>query len=316
MKTLGDSALGQVGRRLAGQLYVDRDRDHRNSVFLAGSGRSGTTWVADIINYRNEYRYIFEPFHRHKVPICAPFKYRQYLRPDDADPTFREPARRILTGDVRNLWADKYNRKRVSSRRLLKDVRANLFLKWMNVQFPGMPIVLLLRHPCAVASSRLKVDWQGGADLRQFLAQPRLVEDHLAPFRDVMAGAEDDYARMIFFWCVENYVPLRQFSPGQVHVVFYEALCMEPGREIERLFAFLGVPFDPHVLRSVARPSSATRKDSAIVSGDSLIGGWTKHLSSEQVTRALEILELFELDRIYGRSPTPTAEVAEQAFSS
>ncbi|MBA3728477.1 MAG: hypothetical protein H0W94_04650, partial [Actinobacteria bacterium] len=43
---------------------------------------------------------------------------------------------------------------------------------------------------------------------------------------------------------------------------------------------------------------------------------WTKHLSTNQVTRAVKILELFELDRIYGRSPTPTAEVAEQVFSS
>jgi hypothetical protein len=315
VKTIGDRAMVQVARRMAGQLHVDRDHDYRRTVFLAGSGRSGTTWLADIINYDNDYRYIFEPFHRHKVPACKSFRYRQYLRPQDRSPEYLDAATSIVTGRIRNLWTDKYNRKFRSDRRLVKDVRANLFLKWLEANFPGMPIVLLLRHPCAVASSRMKVDWSGGADLRQFLAQPALVEDHLAPLQADLAAAESDFERMIFFWCIENAIPLRQFEPGQLHVVFYEHLCLSPEREIERLFAYLGRDFDRRAMQAVSAPSSATRKDSAIVSGEDLISSWCRHITDEQVARAVEILQLFRMDEIYAGDPAPRVDLPDDALS-
>ena len=48
--------------RLLGGLYVDLGKgDHRDAVFLAGSGRSGTTWLSEVINYKGGYRYVFEP---------------------------------------------------------------------------------------------------------------------------------------------------------------------------------------------------------------------------------------------------------------
>lgn len=43
--------------------FFELDHRDENSVFLAGFGRSGTTWIFDIINYKNEYRYTFELFH-------------------------------------------------------------------------------------------------------------------------------------------------------------------------------------------------------------------------------------------------------------
>ena len=56
--------------RLPGGLYVDLEKgDHRSSVFLAGSGRSGTTWLSEIINHRRGYRYVFEPFNPREVGL-------------------------------------------------------------------------------------------------------------------------------------------------------------------------------------------------------------------------------------------------------
>ena len=36
-------------------------------------------------------------------------------------------------------------------RRLISESRLNLWLKWLRVNFKGMPIVLVMRHPCAAA---------------------------------------------------------------------------------------------------------------------------------------------------------------------
>jgi Sulfotransferase family len=314
VQTLGRAPLRKAANRALGQLYLDRGGDPGSTVFIAGSGRSGTTWLSDIVNFDNRYRHISEPFHRKNVSAAAAFAYRQYLDPDDDDPAYLEPTRQILSGRIRNLWTDKYNRARLPRRRLIKEVRANLFLKWLRVHFPDMPIVLILRHPCAVAASRMKLNWEGGADLATFLDQPRLLARHLSPFEDEIRGAQegaDPYSKMIFFWAIENFIPLRQLSSSEVHLVFYESLVAEPESEVRRLFRYLGMAFDPAALRGMDRPSQATRKDSPVLSGGDLLASWTRRTTERQVDSAMEVLRIFGLHRIYSRDPIPQASAEE-----
>ena len=173
-------------QRAYSNFYVDLNRDYRNTVFLAGSARSGTTWASDIVNYKNEYRYIFEPFHSGKVEICKGFQHRQYLRPEDRREEFLRPARTILSGDLRSRWPDHLQRRFVSRRRLIKEVRANLMLGWMRANFPEMSMILLLRHPCAVANSRTHLRRRWKPSLDDFLSQRDLVDDFLQPFVEEM----------------------------------------------------------------------------------------------------------------------------------
>jgi len=290
--------IGAPFSRLLGTLHVDLDRDHRSSVFLAGSGRSGTTWVSEIINHRDGYRLVFEPFHPGKVAICKDFRRKQYLRPDDRREEYLAPARRVLTGRLRNSWTDRFNRKFVARRRLIKDIRANLLLGWMHANFPEMPIVLLLRHPCAVAASRLALGWRD--NLSGTMEQEELVEDFLSPVEAEIRGARDDFERHVFLWCIENYLPLRQFGLGEIHLAFYENLLARPEDEIRSLFDFLGEGFDGRVYRALRRPSSLSRK------GESpSVDAWRRSVTDSQLGRAVEILALFGLDGVYGAGALP-----------
>ena len=292
-----ESRVGAPLSRVLGTLHVDLG-DHRNSVFLAGSGRSGTTWVAEIINYRNGYRLIFEPFHPGKVDICGSFRRKQYLRPDDRREAYLGPARRILTGGLRSPWTDRFNRKLVARRRLIKDIRANLLLGWMGENFPGMPIVLLLRHPCAVVASRLALGWRD--NLSETMEQEELVEDFLLPVEAEIRDARGAFERHVFSWCIENYVPLRQFGPREIHLSFYENFLVHPEDELRRLFAFLSEDFDGRVWRALSRPSPLSRRGE----GPSL-DAWRRSVTDAQLERAVEILGLFGLDRVYGEGAMP-----------
>jgi hypothetical protein len=302
-----------LGARQSSTLHVDPNCDYKNSIFLAGSGRSGTTWVSDIINYNNEYRYMFEPFNPSQVRICKGFRRKQYLRPEDRREEFLRPARIILSGDLRSNWIDHLDEGFISWRRLIKDIRANLMLGWIRANFPGMPMILLLRHPCAVASSKTRLRRIREPTLRRrwmprlndFLSQRDLVEDFLEPFVEEMRSARDDFERDIFSWCVENYVPLKQFRPGEMHLTFYERLCEDPNDELGRLGTFLGRSFDNSVFERVNRPSKLSRPKSAIVSGESLVADWRKHVTDAQLERAVEILGLFGLDKIYSEEVLP-----------
>jgi hypothetical protein len=293
-----DTYAGPPFFRLFGVLHVDVNRDHWNSVFLAGSGRSGTTWVSEIINYRNRYRLVFEPFHPGKVDICENFRLKQYLRPDDRREEYLGAARRVLTGRIRSSWTDRFNRKFVAPRRLIKDIRANLLLGWMRENFPGMPIVLLLRHPCAVAASRLALGWRD--NLSETMEQEELVEDFLGPVETEIRAARNALERHVFSWCIDNYVPLRQFGPGEIHLAFYENFVVYPEDEIRRLFAFLSEDFDGCVYRTLRRPSPLSRK------GESpSVDAWRRCVTDSQLERVVEVLGLFGLDRVYGERALP-----------
>jgi hypothetical protein len=296
------SLLGTARGLVLHPLFIDT-HDYRNTVFLAGSGRSGTTWAQEIINYRNDYRVISEPFTPHQVPLVRHFRYGQYVRPDDRNPLYLEPAAAILSGRVRGYAVDKWNRKRIARKRLVKEIHVHGMLKWIKTQFPEIPMIMLMRHPFAVANSNLELRFE--THLQQLLAQDDLMEDHLEPFRGVLEQAEDPFERYVLMWCADNYVPLRQFVPGEIEIIFYENLCVAPESEMRRIFNYLGQDYDPNVLKSMSKPSRMARKKSAVVTGESLTDSWRKNLSGDQIRRGMEILRLFGLDQIYGEGAMP-----------
>ncbi len=57
--------------------------NYSNTVWIIGDGRSGTTWLGDIINWKKNYREMFEPFHPNKVKSAKPYTLHQYMRVDD-----------------------------------------------------------------------------------------------------------------------------------------------------------------------------------------------------------------------------------------
>jgi hypothetical protein len=246
------------------------------------------------------------------------FRRRQYLRPSNTDPAYLETATSIFTGAIRDGFIDQLNKRIVSSTRIVKDVVCTLMLGWLHARFPGMRIVLVLRHPCAVAHSRVKLGWD---DVREdYLGQPDLIEDHLAPFASAIRAAKSDFEMHVFNWCVENYIPFRQFAPGDVHLAFYENFCVDPVRELDRLFGFLGRPYDSRIFtrltQSIASGHRSGRtRTTTVMSVESLIEPWRSQVSQAEIDRAYEIVSSFGLERIYGHGFLPDIEGATATLS-
>jgi hypothetical protein len=309
-RSLARGVLPRVYGRIRGQVYVDRGA-RTSTLFLAGSPRSGTTWVAERVAVAG-LRLIFEPFHPDQVAASRVLQHRQYLRPSDTDSRFSQLAERIVHGRLRSSWADRYNRQVLPARRLIKEVRANLLLGWLHARFPWMPIALVLRHPGAVVASQRAVDWDFHADPAHLLDQEPLVEDYLAPFAPLLEGARSPVDQGVAVWCVENYVPLNQFRRGEIHIVCYEHLLVRPEEELRRLASFFGLPFSSAMLAGVGRPSGVTAKGSAIVSGGDVLRAWRERLDGPARAGIVRYLEAFGLDRLYGDDPMPLLDDPNQ----
>ena len=318
-------------RSLFSEIYLKLMHDSNNietTVLVAGVGRSGTTWLSNTINYSKEYRYIFEPFNhvRHsesKYSDFLDFHAGLYLRPDDKNENRYELARKILSGELKDIVFDfqnvanflNGNYKINFNKRIVKAISCNLFLKWIYHNFNEIPIILLFRHPIAVSLSRVKNGWYN-VDKFHFTTflkkRADLVSDYLMPFRDYLENIHDPFEIWVASTCIDYLVPLKQFLKGDnIYFVFYENLCLYPLEEFPKIFKHLGVDFEENkFLNLINVPQSTQKKDKTDSSSKGVrLKDWRPELNSQQLRNALSIIEKFGLSWIYSDDIKPLCSV-------
>jgi hypothetical protein len=292
-------------RAFCSKLYRDKNRDIGNSILIVGTGRSGTTWLADMIASQISCRIMFEPFHSKQVHGFHQFHYFQYMRQEEKNNALYNFCQKIFTGDIRDSWIDRQVDHLNPRYRLIKDIRANLFLKWIAENFPQVPILFIIRHPCAVVLSRMKLDWATDTDIAPLLEQTNLVDDFLSDKMEIIHRSQTDEEKHAVIWCISHLVPIQQFIDSTLNVVFYENLCLQPEIESSKIFRVINFEYDNSVFEVIKQPSTTTVRSSAILTGENRVARWKKDLSSKQIDSIFSIVENFGLDHIYGDSDMP-----------
>jgi hypothetical protein len=272
------------------------------TILLAGSGRSGTTWLGNILAANLDYQVIFEPLDEFHVAEAASMPRRAYLRPEYEYPQWAPFIHRAFSGRILNDWTVQEGRRPWARKVLVKEIRANLLLGWAATHFQPR-IVYITRHPCSVVLSRLKLKWESNPI--RFLQQSELVEDYLAPYVHVLEGAQTEIQKHAASWAVDNLVPLAQRQQYGMTFVTYEEMYLHPEEEARRVLEAVGVAYTLLTRRSIGKVSSVTRGDSALLQGRSPLIEWQRQLSKEQIAEVLDIVAGFQID-LYGASPLPT----------
>jgi hypothetical protein len=285
--------------------YFNPNPDVRRSILVVGTARSGTTWLSDLIASQIPSRILFEPFNPDFVSDYSRFPYFKLIRPGTENPEFYAFAQKVFTGEIRNRWIDSQNERIISKFRLVKEIRVNLALKWLHDNFPEVPILFIMRHPCAVVLSRMELGWATDRDIEPFLSQPQLVEDYLGPYLDLIRSAGNSEEKHAVIWSVSNLVPLKQFRSDELKVVYYENLCTQPEGELPGIFETIGYEFWSPLVDMLNQPSQTTRAGSALVAGADKIGNWKQKLSRSQIDNILRIVHGFGLSHLYGHSSLP-----------
>ena len=169
-------------------------------ILVTGAPRSGTTWIGKMIAASPIIGYINEPFGllRHSGICGIPHRYWYPYISRHNEELFFQPVNKMLAyefnwssairgirkpRDIRRTVTDWNSLKKLrtaNTRALIKDPNAIFCAEWLAKAF-DMNVVIVVRHPGAVASSLKQLGWlQYISDL---LRQTSLVQDHLGPFR-------------------------------------------------------------------------------------------------------------------------------------
>jgi len=291
---------------------------------IAGSGRSGTTWVQDALATANGLRPVFEPLHPYVSALGNRFAHRA-LGPDDDHPDLVQFLNEVCAGRRNRFWT-LYRRQRrwllppsdefstmqdavrvyrrwgkflkelprlaAAGRRgepLVKCIRANLMLGWLSRRL-GCRTVLVVRHPGAVIESELRGGWNAQFALDRYRRDAKLHELTGDRYRTLLDRQMTPIETLAARWVIENQWVVEGAAANGVTVVYYEHLKSSPDREWQRIRVALELEKAPP-LEVIVRPSqqSAPKKSAAGGIGDE--PRWLRALSRDYLGRIQGVLD-------------------------
>jgi Sulfotransferase family len=308
MTTAGDSFMNR--RRIP----IEREIAMRRPVLVTGAHRSGTTWVARMIDLSPEVGYINEPFNpHHQRGICAcrfPLWF-QYINQDNEHQfkpyliatllfRYRFLAQILHTRsmeDVESFARDSRNFLGYRLRRarpLLKDPIAAFSSNWLSRTF-GAATIVLVRHPAAFASSLKRLGWSHAFE--DFLAQPALINEHLGEFEDEirrMVAAEHDIvdqASLLWRMIYSVLVKFRRLHRDWLFIR-HEDLVRDPVAGFARIYDWLGLDYSQHIQATVRWYSSGPKDLEANAppyairrASEETVRSWKRILTAEEQSR-------------------------------
>ncbi len=301
-------------------------------IVVLSFGRSGSTWVSDIISKNLGGLLLFEPFH----PQVCPFAH-QVCYSDGFDPDLDEPLqtflRQILEKKYRDRWllrnhlfspleavSQAYVDMVWQESRVLgfKEIRANYMIDWL-IQRLGARIVYLVRHPAAVIASlrRRKNFWnEFGFEthwelfLAHVVHHPRY-EAMLAPYGTWIHQARTQLQRETIMWAVSHKLASHTLARYHLPIFYYEDLYQHPYPTVRRLITYLGG--DPERLHPahIFVPSMTTiRTVHGLTASESDFAHkgwrifWEDILTPHEYHQVMTLIQAFDLDVPYGRWDT------------
>lgn len=278
------------------------------ALVVAGSPRSGTTWLAELICQLPGTAMLFEPLQHDQVPAARDAGLHRGSLPDPTGENDRAADahfERMLQGQVLNAWTTS----RISllqlarlRRWVVKLVHGNLVLPRLVQHFSVRRPVLLLRHPCAVVASQRKLASAHCWEPEWF--DPFL--DRYPEFAALVRGAQHVEQRLAVSWAVQQFTPLASEQADRLQVVAYEHLVRRGKAELERILAGWNESLPAGAERRFAVASTTTQRDSHLLRQGDPLAAWQRQLRDVEAQRVLDVARAFGLD-FYNEELEPTS---------
>ena len=237
-------------------------QSHIRPIVVLGFGRSGTTWVSDILSKTLGGLILFEPLHPQVCDFAAEACYADASTPALAT-KLDHYLDEIMAGDQRHRWllrnhlfspleqvSDTFVDSIWAECNIIgwKEIRANFMIEWLCDQFNAR-IVYVARHPCAVmASLRRRHNFWNEFGWRQHvrmfgervLAHPTLGRAFpAAAIRFRTGDLSDRLQQEVVMWAATHLHVSQQLGRLGLPTFYYEDLYERPFETTRALLAYL-----------------------------------------------------------------------------
>lgn len=277
-----------------------------NTYIIFGSGRSGTTWLAEILREVSRGVHIDEPLKNndsYKIQKLGFTGWGQYIPEDLAYHEWKSVYKyfdKLLNGREYNPNHVNQDIYEIFSNRtfIIKFIRANYLMPWLVNNFSVKTPLFLVRNPFATIYSQLNHSGWGkdrASNLKGKITIPKFIfyEKFYAKYQIYYDSLTRIEELLALRWCTENsFVINHPFNNLKWKMVFYEHLVTQPSelKKICDLFGFI-LPDKKVVERSSI---SSTKK-----STQERLFEWKNKLDNEQIKLINNQLEKFGLENLY-----------------
>jgi hypothetical protein len=256
--------------------------------------------IAELINYSNRFRIIFEPLKADKIKDFKDFQYPTYIDPYEENSDVFAKFKKVFEGDIRNIWIDSQNKKFLCKYRLIKEIYANMMLGYISRKFPEMPIILLLRNPYPVIESWKRANWGVRSIKERILQQENILKTILpAGALESLKSGNDHFSVNMHIWCISYYISFNHLKGRRFYCAYYENFLTKPEKEMNKLFNFLELTFNGNIKKLLRKESAMTRSDSPLRKGENILLSWKKHYTDADIITGNNILKFYGLYNLY-----------------
>ncbi len=288
-------------------------------VVIAGSGRSGTTWLGSILNSYERAEYFYE--------ICA------YPELDFDDYNLMEVKYPLTSWMAKHpLWISQLERiilvqrirfgiGRETAERSLRIHAGHRFKKYSpNVHLfkivalfsfvirlgelasrlsNRLKVIHIIRNPFSQLASEIRMDVRDPErSKKHFLARLEfmLQDESFSKYHDLVESYMDAswMEHMTVVWWVSNELMLEDATLHK-HIVVYEDLCRDPLRKTQEIFDFLGWPLSEQTRNHITKTTNITKSEMGMFSirknAEEAMTRWRSEIEPEDYQRISKILE-------------------------
>ena len=304
-------------------------------ISILGFGRSGTTWVSDIVSKCLGGLILFEPMFPTVMQDARRYcyidgsedkEYGQFVDHLDAVMQGKNHEKWLLRNHVNHPLDevdDSFLQSIWRECEILgfKEIRANFLLEKIVADL-DFNTLFVIRHPCAVIASLKSRPWFWKGDFqgldnhyRMFTERVFLNPAFSSCFEGMdigeVVGFQDKIERETAIWAATHKVVLSRLEKLQVPLLFYEDLFSNPFVVARRIFESLGIgsySFHPAYIFTPSMVTLKTTHDLFFDKSGLAVKGhqmfWKDKLSREEVARVFAVVDLFDI-HVYDTNGQP-----------
>ena len=310
-------------------------------IAILGFGRSGTTWVSDIVSKISGGLVLFEPMFPNVMPDAVNYCYINDTESDKMKNLFLHLSN-AMDGKIKKKWLlrnhlnrpineinDNFAENIWSNCNIIgfKEIRANFLLKQLSNTW-DFKTVFIIRNPNAVISSLKNRPWFwkgdfGGLDNHYQMFVDRIIKnpiytkhfDHIdkLDFKKV----EEPVRKQAIIWAATHKIVLHELCGTNIPLLFYEDLFMDPfeiSKKLMKTLDYGDVKIHPSYIFTPSMVTLKTTHDlhnnDDVLNGMDLSFFYENNLTNQEMEIIKEVNNIFSIN-VYTEKSVPIKDGLE-----